>query len=452
VEKRCSQGTVGMEDRTTLPAVSRAEGLTDALVLVPDSIISAVGASRGCLPPSADPQYRPQSYLDLVREARRLAEDWAQHCATIGSLDLSVDFEVVPNPGHYRWLHATSPAGLTAFDLYGSYALHALISKMLDLGDVERLVVDLTHGINYMPTLVHSAALTAASVYTAATGREIEVVFYNSEPFTPGVASVRIWRVAEVKLSQVKAAKHLLSAMSLAGKRRPGAAKFSGRPPEALRDLRSSVDSLFKDILLPAVGAYIVSAPLAAAYIACMEKPSALSTLHRLISDMLCEARRHVVVHVDPQGGVRVEWLYGPSLKGVEEAYAAAGIAAAVERAGLAACSSDPWKGGLTLDELRSILNIMRGESPEVAASELDNINRKCCLGEGECELELRAGLNCIPQRIDKRNFIAHGGLERNSVEAPKDEDCIKIKYREGCWDHVKRLLSDIAAEKLGLT
>jgi len=109
-------------------------------------------------------------------------------------VDLSVELVVAPGIGDY-------PNGVfrgSMRDFY-YYVLYRLAEALRGLdGDVD-LYLDLSHGINFMPVLVYRAVRELAGLM--ALRRKVRLAVFNAEPYVRGVRQLRIHVVEDVEVS-----------------------------------------------------------------------------------------------------------------------------------------------------------------------------------------------------------------------------------------------------------
>ena len=96
----------------------------------------------------------------------------------------AVESEVLPGVGVFQ---VKGGAGVQLLKIVGSphlYAAHAyveVLKRLLELRP-KKLLLDVSHGINYMPLMAYRAVVEAAYTYTILEGSSLNLIVYNSDP------------------------------------------------------------------------------------------------------------------------------------------------------------------------------------------------------------------------------------------------------------------------------
>ncbi|MGB9759674.1 MAG: CRISPR-associated CARF protein Csx1 [Thermoproteota archaeon] len=140
-----------------------------------------------------------QSYDDVVNEVKRKCNDFVKEKLKI---DINYDVIVAPGVGGFDLLFEGSMS-----DFY-FYILFKLSKILVELDDCSIVHLDLTHGINYMPTLVYRALneILGVLAYT----KRIKFVVYNSEPYREGIGGCRIHVIEKRERIQPRLSAHPL--------------------------------------------------------------------------------------------------------------------------------------------------------------------------------------------------------------------------------------------------
>jgi len=110
-----------------------------------------------------------------------------------------VEVIVTPGVGEFKMANGWIKVFRGSLSDYYSYALYKICEILSKHSDCDlKAFLDLTHGINYMPTLTYRALKESLEI--AALGRSIELTVYNSEPYTEGVEELRVHLVEAEKI------------------------------------------------------------------------------------------------------------------------------------------------------------------------------------------------------------------------------------------------------------
>ncbi len=471
----------GVESRTSLEAIVASCRPARTLIVVSDTLsVDAVrpeqSRCKGCPGNPETAKIDPaslDSYEELVSGVRERVERWISCCA--GGLlaehlkTRRLEVSVVPGFGFYAgWRFG---AGLeNPLSSYTGEVAVILLHELLDV-QPDTMVVDLTHGINYMPVAFYQSALIATHAYTIATRKSIELIFVNSEPVLgPGEQS-RIHVVERVKIAYSGGwAKHVLDAVTTLDafkdpkitllkmvnvqdehKARRLALEVSkltgildGLVAGECRGVFSKGEKLLVELGRAAARITLYNMPLAASYLTACISAELRGRALLEVAERLWDARRvrNKYTSIDSRNKVIMHSL-AFNLGHVKLAlYAAALIdyvASSVGERGARGYSELRGRG-LSLAELTSIAGLLGGVFHVVAANELNKLRRDCVEKEGgSCPIPVGhgqwPGLKCGISSMDKRNLRAHAGLERNIVEGKVVENELWLRYRIGGGD-----------------
>ncbi len=493
----CSGKTVSTTSRTSLEPVTKChvqiDGETYVVVVVADTL-AAAQPPQCCnasgilqqLPLLQNKQY--QSYNSLVDDVRKAVEEWIRQCSGASTLATLLQsnrlrIEVVPGLGSYSgWQFSPTPSGAPGpIQNYVAEVLHILV-KALDEAEktygkpVEKLVVDLTHGINYMPAGFRQAAAKAVELYAAAhTDTEIKLVHVNSEPIPPGrpcqnqqTPSVNIHVVEEVVAESRSAADTVAYELDQQARRRKGGLKLSLAKLNKTMLSQDQAQTLGKQISnilrsnnpcantqnvaingVAAARIHLYSMILATAYIAV--EVSQCNTLQNIINvvEKLRTLRNNTTQVNAATKTITHVVMLDPT--DIQIAYHAASL---LHRLGklahkleLPQPSAKLEKDGVDLNKLEQIAQHL-GILYEVIAKNELNKAREDCLKACKCPYPVSTdwpNACCDISSIDPRNLRAHAGLEKNIVEAKIENNTLKLRYRvkgKNCWQKLKQQLS----------
>ncbi len=438
-----------IESRTSLEVLIEAYRPERVLVFAADTV--------------AEPSSLREGYAGIRRSALRRLYEWIAGNAERlrGLLDAGrASIEVLPNVGVYNGVEWRYAEGLDPFDTVKALMLLSLYEALVDITmdkPAVRLVLDLTHGINYMPTALYSAALDAAALASLTTGAGVEILVYNSEPFPQGAERPTLMLhllgsgEARPGRSAVEVASKLpFTARIRGGKVATRVVNAVGKEAAFLGPLNTDAREIVEaGVRLAAIVAYAL--PLAAAYAAVSAGID--------VGDSVGVARDAVDAFiaytlVDPEAG-RVVHRAALSYDGVYSVLATGALARLVKRAYIRALGDDAPctlealdDRGVYLDELREIAARMNPLYADFAVTEIERSLSKleaCKCRDGgrpECPGEPPVPVYCgdwpgaefDPSRLNPRNFLAHGGLGWEAIEATIDQSGVAVRYRDGAW------------------
>jgi len=353
----------------------------------------------------------------------------------------------------------------------------------------ERVILDLTHGLNYMPTYVRLSVFDALTCYSALAKVGVKLLVYNSEPFPVGAeeaSGLNIMLVEDYKFEPRWALGRLYdllaSAFTTWVKPAPIRSVFGRRSPTYYEDGWRSLYRCVEKLVKAASWGLII--PLA-------ESVEDLSSLG--LSALKCELERFSYLRgcedlVEVSGGT-LRYLFSP----VYEAALLLGFAEVVKPLDLKLRRVD---GGFSVADLRTVADALLQKTPlELFKHEwsqiVDRMRLFRCLGfDVGCWKRLKAYtevgnlrfggsslLECVREaeeaggsldankvlcelggevdralaegervgEIEGRNFIAHAGLERNITLVSARGDDIFVKYDEGLRERVDKIIQGLS-------
>ncbi len=175
-----------LEHCTSLPLLLEKYGDADVALLVLDSLVDeyADGRREGACYECYDKQRglvqeaaRAASYSELRKGVEKFVEELLG-CLGIEGRARVVVCPAVGSPGG-RWSFESKPGDFEAVALAG------LGPRCLEEG-YERVVLDLTHGVNFMPAVALRVAERLANILLLAHGaKSVKLEVYNSDPYPP---------------------------------------------------------------------------------------------------------------------------------------------------------------------------------------------------------------------------------------------------------------------------
>ena len=169
------------------------------------------------------------SYDSLLDDLRGAISDWIRDNTSF-LRDFRIRIGVGPAVGGYsyrdrdgmlrraRWVLKNGDP----FDFYAGVSMLYVLEEMYDLagGDMLRVVLDVTHGVNYTGTALYRSVIAAARLYSAANFVPVILEVYNSEPYV-GVGDLKVWRIREEKITPRPASSRLVYMMAYPGGKYP---------------------------------------------------------------------------------------------------------------------------------------------------------------------------------------------------------------------------------------
>ena len=215
-----------LESRTTLPLIYNVIRPDKTMVIVQDTVVYKV----------------LNDYSRLVGHVKSLYESFLDE--VYPELKGRVDIIVAPGIGNFKnSVLENGNIRVLEFKFKGllqdfySYMLAEISKRIIELcsehsSEGIELHLDLTHGINYMPTLTYRAVREIANILSW--GREVTLKVYNSEPYVQGVKDYNIHVVEDSKILPVAYTK------AIDGPRI--------KPLKILTTRRGGVEGLFREV------------------------------------------------------------------------------------------------------------------------------------------------------------------------------------------------------------
>ncbi len=471
------------EDRTSLAALAKVYPDSKFLIFVLDTVYAAFKGRDGCEPVERSKSV-PGSYSELIESVERDIKSWIKECSSSEELKAALnsgrlEVAVVPGIGSYTFeekayqfpLSRGEPAGT-----FASWAISLVLKKLLDVAPDE-VIVDLTHGLNYMPVSLVEAVEFALKAYAVATYREIKFTIYEAEPFSRDAKSLNFF----VPKSETISHRHEKDVLSVFLKRQPDEVFnrkyyiFTSNKPN--RELTSRLGELVKGLkgrndakgALPlgivAANVILYSMPLAAVYLASevyrSNQPN-LRKICRFLNDLIYESVKHGEILKVKDGKYVVLPAFTLDWKAISVLIASTSLMDSIMNMDALTCDESLRerivdvellsKKGVSLSELKEISKFLGELYKPIADNELKSLESclDCCKN---CSIEVKnscwPGKACDVTSLHPRNLRAHAGFERNIVEGKvqnidgKTKELF-IRYRlKDCWDKLKKKLKE---------
>jgi len=401
----------------------------------------------------------PRRYGEILANLQELIRSFCR--SEVGVEDNRLDVMIAPNIGRYRCPSLEArweiPKDSDIVSIYSSYVLQSVVNTVnfMIRGDVRMvtMILDTTHGINFMPLAAYDAVLPAARAISAA--HRIEVVFrqYNSTPFPIGVKdpSMDIYLVKEERLFPNKAAQRLVYSFVAGGEmNRIFVTSESERYGEEIEWLKKELSVIKKmhSSSRALVSSIHYSLPLALLQFALEIRREASWKLGPdRIEEFLKRSLCMVEIHDDPSRIPReltIRRVAVPEYRSIKACLSAWALICYAKRALDSLDSSNlriidsetkSMRVSVTEGMLEKVLeNYLRGPLYDVALHEISKIRR-----------DKKRAVNTERTRQEgcetvRRNFIAHSGLPPKSIDIKQEDGSLWISYKAECLDTVKRL------------
>ncbi|MEM4852798.1 MAG: TM1812 family CRISPR-associated protein [Thermofilum sp.] len=418
------------------------------LVVVADSL----AAETGCAPPD---------YFEL----RRLVEEYVRKylCGAEAKV------EVLPGVlkaerGGRRYVFK---ADLGDFRLLYVYSLYTRVLEAA-CGSLSRVALDISHGVNYMPTLALDAAQEAAAMLAAALAKPVELKVYQADPYPIlGFRASRPSGGSDDPLSR--------------SRENPCEPKDPGVPPPELGynvvrrfrfnpwDLaryvgydKSKVEKVLTDerVLererlgaervvrraLQILGAYRLGA---LAQLAVLAKTTSLLELERVVGAAVEGWRSARTVEVKGSDvAVESRTRLSEGLRALLHAHAV--LTGARRLLGQAECSS-LWDCTVSFEELKRLKKLVEGSRVVVKLVDRELSKLAYLVSRLEREWKLYSAYRGLEKGADgrestfDRDFIAHAGFHSNVLLVRLADGQPELKMNPCRWEAVEQVLLEAA-------
>ncbi|MFZ8854720.1 MAG: hypothetical protein ACO2OQ_00965 [Thermofilaceae archaeon] len=341
---------------------------------------------------------------------------------------------------------------------------YIVLEKALKEGATS-IALDVSHGMNFVPTLALRACEEAAAALATARVRRVELRVYQSDPYPAGVRAPS--RSSEDACRPAQGGEPPILNYNLILRRafEPWdlALYISYESQQARRVLTDprgceldSAQNLLGELALPLLGAFRLGA-----------LPQLALLAKAALPDKLGEALRRAVECWKSKRGAREEG--SGALKVSSDTKFAAGFRALIHaRAVLEGARKllDRAEGpvpleeaAVTLDELKRLRDLVRGSRVVSALvnreiSKLDYLRKRWAKprgGEWARLSELQLGPAPEESKGDesvfRRDFIAHAGFHTDVLEARLAERGLEVRVRSDQWKSVKEVLREATLE-----
>jgi len=441
-----------VESRTTLPLLAKTTKAKGATIIIPDTLAIARPRRDDKECSHLDkPLTHAEKYEEIREAAERIVNEWIHNCI---SLDKNIEPRIVvaPTVGSYAGsregprLEASYHDKLQAApaEAYWTVAVLETLRALKEEG-VDKLVVDLTYGVNYMPAELYAATLYAASLYAVATGENVVLEYYNSTPYPQGyqeeIPELPVFKIETIKITPTLGALHLQTVQI---SREPEILAYSPDTPKDAIDKIEKITYKLRPLIekgRQALATAIIAAPLAPLII----DPEGLlphNCAIRLVEEALDIQNENVSVETS-NNIIKIQHRVAVKKESAAQILLAGYIIKYIKRI-------SPKSAGVStdycadIDSLKASVEKMVFPNRFLADHELDNIDN--CINSGSgCFLSRYQDpreSSCKGRRPSSRNFYAHAGLERNvTVVVPRMR---LVCYPRECKSCVEELLEEV--------
>ena len=353
----------------------------------------------------------------------------------------------------------------------------------------ERVILDLTHGLNYMPTYVRLSVFDALTCYSALAKVGVKLLVYNSEPFPEGAeeaCGLNIMLVEdywfEPRWALGRLYDRLASSFTIWLKPTPIKSVFGRRLPaysgDGWRSLYRCTAKLVKaaswGFIIPLAESVEELSSLGLAALKCeLEHFSYLrdcedlvevcgSTLRYLFSPIYEAALLLGFAEAVKPLDLKLRRVDG-GFSGVDLRMLADGLlqktplelfkhewGQIVDRVRLFRCLGLDMSGWRRLKAYTEVSNLRFGgksliECMREAESLGSNLDAEKLMRELGCEVDRALAEGERVDEAERRNFIAHAGLERNITLVSVRGDDILVKYDENLRERVEKIIRELS-------
>jgi len=470
VEKEEEKGEIEVHEinekyRSTLGALMKVYPEADVLLFI-SSTLGGLSKSKG---------YR-EMLEEILSEIKEKYLKNPEYCADHDRVDL----KILPGIGRFKEGNIQK-SFIGRIDAFRVAAFICAYEKMVN-EKPERVILDISHGVNYMPVYVRLSVYTALLGYLARTGGEVKWQVYNSEPKSGD--NLKIMLIENSKVKYDFSIQSLFREFEVLYERNFKLVKpnFCQNPPPT----PSCEWSKFNDKVIK-----LVKTARSGLIIPFIE--AALDIKNTRIELYEAELKRYSYLDLEKCEDIvsisdnELRYLYYPNLTSIYLISIAYSVSAEQDM-------PEIYDNGYCIDCLKKkaekffeepVLTIVENEiyqlkervelarSAELKFENWEPYNvfvkigeisletgetifekYRCCEKEElkkilmreeirkEIEDKIEKGRKLKP--IDKRNFIAHGSLERNITQIIDKEGKIYIKYNEEKRKEIENILKNI--------
>lgn len=441
----------------------------------------------------------PENYNDVLNRARSVLAMFADKYFNEidGDLKNRIMLKILPGIGSFTL--SKSDGARKKYEFHGSpqntaVALEHDLLKTMYEKSADAVILDISHGINYLPVTAVKAISRASEMYSALRGCSVPVAILNSDPVTRSdqEASIHVINVLRLEEKPSTILKKIVPSLS-----DEHAYKMieAHKPPKILNDLRRMISKVKKNYLCYAkvlalgieYGLILYSAVKGRE----MCSTESIKLLDQNINDLekaIVEAVLGREISID-DGLIKIKHSYALQhdvvmdalylllvLKSIAEKTREFEVGEPLidvdslrryaEEMGLTGVGKIIFENEISdikrrvrefLDNLKLVL-----EHPVAYTIVYDSYNafkpQSCKNSDEEKIKECEALKKIISQinsgefidkdacNIDYRNFFAHAGLERNSIHVAVRDNKVFIGYRPQCLEKVENIIKKVLA------
>lgn len=317
------------------------------------------------------------------------------------------------------------------------------------------LLMDTSHGINYMPIALRRTIYVLARILSSYYNVNVKIIHFNSDPYVKGVKKLAIHKVLEENINPNKAVQRLVYSYLL---------EFKGLMPRGnlgkyknLDEDLKRIKSLFKIIVstihysMPLAHLYFYGEILDGTEYDVSDKSSFLNKLLDTFNEFARDMVYLVKINLVDNNEYIISRSVGVDYDSIKSALSSLAIAR-YSMFSYKLLGKKDYREGFSLKDLKKILDErLKGPLYHVADHEISQFERyikdsslkgeyrelidKACTHRGKWEDAEKNCNNVI------RVLIAHGGLSLRDIKVMWKNGELILAYKEECIENIKRLL-----------
>ncbi len=384
------------------------------------------------------------NYEELLRRAEDVLRSYARVLLG-GDVESRLRVVVLPGVGHYNGYR------FEGFLENAKFVLMKELYEELSAYKPSVVVLDITHGVNYMPTLTYNAVTILGRALYVTEGLPRQVVTLNSDPVTPqsrcGDVRINVVDVMDMDKEGVTISDVLRSVGKFEGAILNIQPQTDAAINEELRALNKDKKRLsdLSEIYVELIGKALDYGMML--YIATRLAHSDFGIFKSLVHNKITKVddviKRYVSVkYVD---NVIVTRTYAVNSDLVLQ-YIATKILEYINNHVNDENKGCKFKDGYDLERLSDLADSLKVSdfARTIFKNEVDIITKNYgdkLTDKPKLLCEVMGHSDCKECSANKRDLIAHAGLERNVTYVYKQGDRVLAKYGEKCLEEIERIL-----------
>ena len=440
----------------------------------------------------------PENYDEVYERAEKVLrifvkEYFKEPIKKKSILEKNIFVKILPGVGLY--ILRDKSYEFTGSPQNTALALELDLFDRLNKTKPDAIILDISHGINYLPVVTVNAVLRTAKIYSALTSKSIPVAILNSDPVTMVLqeAKIHLVQVHKIKEAPLSTLRELITDIEKNIQDLENIQVYKmikqTKPPERIINLNKEIKQLYKEYFNKAKGILteseygLILYTLTFCDLSDLEKTdNTVNTIIGNIHKALC--KRKVVVN---DKSIRIEYKYAlqpneitsimylskllkkileskneierynslfniDSLKKYAKEIGLSGmgniifeneisdikrrVSGVMKKLNISLPSSVPYKIIYDLFDLLENYQTIFSKNTIMKIIEHKEINEIITNKEKYKDI-----ISC---KINQRNFLAHAGFEKNVTEIAIIDGKIFVGYREDCYNYVKEVINKI--------